>query len=348
MKEEALGCNTTWKLPSVLAYQIKAANNQIDDSWKLHLDTSLLYIDNKYVFQWVCLSQILTFFSLNPGPKTYQTLAREQEVPGPNTIVAIDTEFVSIRQPEIEINSDGERATIRPIVYSLARVSVIRGDSATFLPTLEPGTPFIDDYIATSEPIVDYLTSYSGIVAGDLDPRTSPHNLVPLKLAYKKLWLLLNLGVSFLGHGLKQDFRVINIHVPRAQVIDTAEFFFLAARLRKLSLAFLAWFLLKEDIQQETHDSIEDARTALKLYRKYLEFVDAGIMDAMLQDIYARGRELGFKPPQKGIGEGGGAIPSAPATPARKVVGLGMAAGSEGWTPGKSSSATPGRGLGDS
>jgi Exonuclease len=223
---------------------------------------------------------------------------------------------VSVRQPEIEINSDGDRETIRPTVYALARVSVIRGPSPTFLPTLEPGTPFIDDYISTTEPVVDYLTSYSGIVHGDLDPRTSRHNVVPLKIAYKKLWLLLNLGCIFLGHGLKQDFRVINIQVPKAQVIDTAENFFVAARLRKLSLAFLAWYLLKEDIQLETHDSIEDARAALKLYAKYLEFVDAGVLDTMLAEIYRRGRELGFKPPpnrrvdemlpQDGAGAGAG------------------------------------------
>jgi PAB-dependent poly(A)-specific ribonuclease subunit 2 len=44
-KDDALTFNTTWKLPSVIAYQIKAANNRIDDSWKMNLDTSLLYKD---------------------------------------------------------------------------------------------------------------------------------------------------------------------------------------------------------------------------------------------------------------------------------------------------------------
>jgi PAB-dependent poly(A)-specific ribonuclease subunit 2 len=232
-------------------------------------------------------------------------------------------------------------------------VSVVRGPSPAFLPDFEPGTPFIDDYIATSEPIVDYLTSFSGIVAGDLDLRTSPHNLVPLKVAYKKLWLLLNLGCSFLGHGLKQDFRVINIHVPKAQVIDTADHFFVAARLRKLSLAFLAWYLLKEDIQQETHDSIEDARTALKLHGKYLEFVDAGILETILQDIYKKGREMGFKPPQAKRDEGTGAAAGSaatggsesPFTPAKKKSGVLSAASAE-WTPGKGfgGSSSPGHG----
>lgn len=212
------------------------------------------------------------------------------------------------------------------------------------------GVPFIDDYISIREPIVDYLTSYSGITEDDLNPHTTKHSLLPLKVAYKKLWILLNLGCKFLGHGLKQDFRVINIHVPKSQIIDTIDLFFLKSRLRKLSLAFLAWYLLKEDIQMETHDSIEDSRTALQLYRKYLEFKDAGILDAMLQDIYRAGRDVNFKPPRRdGVldvprsetppplpvenGTTPTPTPGPPSTPAR---GRGFGSGVS-WTPGKGS-----------
>ncbi|KAF7542629.1 hypothetical protein G7Z17_g11415 [Cylindrodendrum hubeiense] len=329
--EEALTFNTSWKVPSVVAYQVKDSNNKLDTDWKKKLDTSILYQD------------------LGPNPdievKTYQLLKSETEAPGPETIIALDTEFVAVRQPEIEMNSDGERETIRPIVYALARASVVRGQGE------DEGTPFIDDYIAIREPIVDYLTSYSGITEQDLDPRISKHSLLPLKVAYKKLWILLNLGCKFLGHGLKQDFRVINIHVPKSQVIDTIDLFYLKSRLRKLSLAFLAWYLLKEDIQMETHDSIEDSRTALKLYRKYLEFQDAGILEPMLQDIYRAGREVNFKPPRKDDGQiprsetppplpADGAVP--PSTPVRPIGIGGQTPGSAfgggtTWTPGKGS-----------
>lgn len=304
-KEEALSFNTAWKLPSVIGYQIKEANNHIDDSWKANLDTSLLYKDTKYILPFIHSTNHPAANRPSPHPnKTYTALQLGKELPGPESIIALDTEFVSIRQPEIEINSDGDRFTIRPIVYALARVSVLRGPGSpgAFDESLEPGTPFIDDYITLTSPVVDYLTSYSGISAADLDPAVSPHSLLPLKTAYKKLWLLLNLGCSFLGHGLKQDFRVINIHVPKSQVIDTAEFFFLASRLRKLSLAFLAWYLLKEEIQLSTHDSIEDARTALKLWERWRGFVEEGVEERVVAEIYRVGREMGFKPPGRGDG----------------------------------------------
>ena len=184
---------------------------------------------------------------------------------------------------------------MRPTRQGLARVSVLRGSGT------DEGLPFINDYLTISEPIVDYLTQWSGLYEGDLDPRYSSHNLVPLKVAYKKLWLLLNLGVIFVGHGLPKDFRIINIHVPKAQVVDTVDLFYIRARQRKLSLRFLAWYLLKEDIQQETHDSIEDARSALRLWRKFEEYRDAGIVETMIEEVYREGKKWGYKPP----GEGG-------------------------------------------
>lgn len=361
-KEDALSFNSSWKLPSVITYQMKDQNNRVDNSWKQSLDTSILYSDEN--------TRVID--------KTHRPLSSNHETPTEGTLIAIDTEFVSIRQPEIEVNSEGERQTIRPIAHALARVSVVRGFGE------DEGFPFIDDYINCKDPIVDYLTSYSGISPGDLDPRQSRHNLVSLKTAYKKLWILLNLGCKFVGHGLKTDFRVINIQIPKSHVIDTADLFFIPAKQRKLGLAFLAWYLFREDIQVETHDSIEDAKTALRLWRKWEEWTTAeklggALVEDLLMEVYKQGQACNFRPPGfnarkerererereregKDISrantppgnEDGGVSLKGPSTPIRKPLGAlpfgsggsGSANGSglssfggggSGWTPGKGS-----------
>lgn len=104
------------------------------------------------------------------------------------------------------------------------------------------------------------------------------------------------MGCVFIGHGLKSDFRTINILVPPEQVIDTLDIYRLEGQ-RKISLRFLAWYVLSVDIQQETHDSIEDARTALQLYRKYLKLKERNQFDKFLISLYEEGRKLNWKTP---------------------------------------------------
>lgn len=156
------------------------------------------------------------------------------------------------------------------------------------------GEPFIDDYILIDEPVVDYLTRFSGIVPGDLDPSISPHHLATLKDVYLKLRALCDAGVVFIGHGLKKDFQMINIVVPPSQIIDTVDLLHIPNQ-RRLGLRFLAAHLLHSDIQSETHDSIEDARTALALYHKYQELKAQGVLESTVQGLYSEGHRSGFK-----------------------------------------------------
>ena len=198
--------------------------------------------------------------------------------------------MVILVREEIDITADGTRVIVNPARRGVGRVSVLRVGGE------EEGIPFIDDYITIHEPIVDYVTPKSGLEEGDLDPRHSKHSLVSLKTAYKKLWLLLNLGCIFVGHGLSSDFLYINMHVPKEQVIDTADLFLQRGNIRRLRLAMLADILLREEVQTGNHDSTEDARTALRIWRKYQEFDDAGIVELMVNKAYRDAKKTKFAP----------------------------------------------------
>jgi PAB-dependent poly(A)-specific ribonuclease subunit 2 len=304
MQEEALHFDPRWKLPAVITYQLKKESHIIDDSWKSSIDTSVLY-------------RSVTQPAFTPT-YAFRPLTELEPLPDSDTHCGIDAEFVRLLREEIDIGADGSRTITRPARSGLARVSVLRGDGP------DQELPFIDDYIRIDEPIDDYLTQYSGLQPGDLSPQHSRFRLVCLKEVYKKLWVLLNLGCKFVGHGLTSDFRTINIHVPEAQVIDTQDLYSLGHRSqRKLSLRFLAWLLLKEDIQHNLamgHDSIEDARTALKLWRKYLEYEAEGTLDDVMEEIWMQGRKMDFKVPSADNGRRLPETPrgSAPSTPLRQ------------------------------
>ena len=79
--------------------------------------------------------------------------------------------------------------------------------------------------------------------------------------------------------------------MPPDQVIDTVDLYFIRSRQRRLSLRFLAWFVLQENIQTETHDSIEDALSALRLYKTYIKLEEEGKFDQKLEEIYREGKQ---------------------------------------------------------
>ncbi|GAA6005194.1 hypothetical protein JCM11491_002615 [Sporobolomyces phaffii] len=278
-EQEALSFSGDWKIPAVLFYERTDSKDILDfSSLPLKGDPSILCED-------ITISKHRDRAMIKHEP------FRLDELPRRGTLVSIDAEFVSLQQEEAEFHSDGTKKVIRPSRMTLARVSVLRGEG------VDTGIPFIDDHIHTSEPVVDYLTEFSGIRAGDLDPFSSRHTLVPLKVAYKKLRMLVDLGCVFIGHGLNKDLRIINIYIPPSQIIDTVNIYHLAARQRKLSLRFLAYAVLHSAIQADTHDSIEDARTALQLYEEHNRLEAEGSWEDTLEEVYAQGKQTNFKVP---------------------------------------------------
>ncbi|CAJ0942875.1 unnamed protein product, partial [Mesorhabditis belari] len=255
--KEALHVDYRWKLPSVLAY--------------VRTD----YMDTKEGARALVPD---TIFSVDTNLTGNHEIARDRRArlaPNFDDIVALDAEF-------IDVNEDIGRK-------SIARLSCVDG---------RDGQVIMDDHVATcpGDNVGNYLTHVSGIIRDDLDPITSTKHLTTLKTVYLKILNLVQKDVKFVGHALSNDFSALNLYVPPNQILDTVHLFRdRAPQCRMLSLQFLAYHLLNEKIQQNIHDSVEDARIALQLYRKWEELNASGDLEKAIQQLYETGKQCNWR-----------------------------------------------------
>jgi len=212
---------------------------------------------------------------------TTESLERFQE----GRPMAFDAEFVSVQEEESAMTDLGQKEVLCDTRHALGRISVF--DCLT-------EETVVDDHVLPREQVVDFLTRFSGIVAEDLDVIRSRHRVISMRSAYLQLRYLLDQGCIFVGHGLKQDFSTVNLVVPPNQILDTVKIFHIPGR-RYVSLRFLANFVFGRDMQQDTHDSVEDARAAHELYCKALDWKKEGIFEKNLQELYSYGEKTSWK-----------------------------------------------------
>ncbi|XP_049884402.1 RNA exonuclease 4-like [Pectinophora gossypiella] len=133
----------------------------------------------------------------------------------------------------------------------LARVSIVN----------EYCQKVYDEYVFPTERVTDYRTPISGIRRQDLmngedfdEVREDVRRMIKRRV--------------IVGHGLEHDLRVLHLSHPEWNIRDTANYppFIRMNRNRTPSLKWLARRILRENIQQGEHSSVEDAATAMRLY----------------------------------------------------------------------------------
>ncbi|KAF9426393.1 hypothetical protein BGZ94_006594 [Podila epigama] len=134
----------------------------------------------------------------------------------------------------------------------LTRISVLDESGATIYDTL----------VMPDNPIIDYLTQYSGMTPERLNGVTTT-----LKDVQNELLKLVDYDTILVGHSLENDFKVLKFAHPF--VIDTCKLYHhTRGPPYRPSLKWLAHKWLSRSIQQggaNGHDSVEDAKTCLDL-----------------------------------------------------------------------------------
>lgn len=205
------------------------------------LPIELPEIDRFRVKNSASIEEILTRDDTN----LFSTQSQKSEVTSkhkkPGTFIALDCEFVGT-------GANGSTS-------ELARVSIVNYF----------GFPLLDIYVKPQSRVTDFRTRYSGITPKHLK------DAVPFKEAQTKVSDLLHNRV-LVGHGLKNDMRVLLLSHPSSSTIDTQilkryrDSPFIKGRpgLKKLLKSYL-----NISIQDGPHDSVEDARSCMLLLRTF-------------------------------------------------------------------------------
>ncbi|XP_026711875.1 apoptosis-enhancing nuclease-like [Athene cunicularia] len=139
----------------------------------------------------------------------------------------------------------------------LARCSVVNYE----------GDVIYDKYVQPELPIVDYRTRWSGITKQHMK------SAIPFKAAQAEILKILKDKIV-VGHAIHNDFQALKYFHPKDRTRDTSRIPILNQRAglpsrANVSLKSLARHLLQKKIQVgcKGHSSVEDAQTAMELYR---------------------------------------------------------------------------------
>nr|CAG8537725.1 7346_t:CDS:2 [Entrophospora candida] len=141
---------------------------------------------------------------------------------------------------------------------ALARVSIVN----------YYGTKLLDKYVKPKKVVMDYRTPYSGITKELLE---NAHDFDEVQ---REVQELMN-GKLIIGQSLGYDFNVLKLDylASSTMIRDTSHYYYLFGDKfgrkpnKSTSLKTLAKEVLGLQIQEGMHDSVEDAKTCMLLYR---------------------------------------------------------------------------------
>ncbi len=187
---------------------------------------------------------LLDLFAVVPGRRSAAPAAKggnPAKVKDVGRYLALDCEMVTVG-PEAAPSD------------ALARLSIVNFH----------GQIIMDQHIRPTGRVIDYRTAVSGILPKHLA------GMPTLAQIQGDVWKILE-GKVVIGHDLKHDFCALLHQHPKALTRDTALYapFRALAGGKTPSLKLLAQHYLSVPIQGEMHDSVEDARAAMLLYRAH-------------------------------------------------------------------------------
>lgn len=178
--------------------------------------------------------------------QTTSKLVKDKSFSGLTQIVAMDCEMVGT-------GYDGTTSV-------LARVSIVN-----FF-----GHCIYDKFVKPIEEVTDYRTAVSGVRPSDLV------NATDLRTVQQEVHQILKDRIV-VGHALSNDFKALFLSHPKHKTRDTSIYFRKLLGGPKPSLKKLAQTLLGVTVQGGEHDSVEDARAAMRLFTMYRKKWDSDL-----------------------------------------------------------------------
>jgi len=143
------------------------------------------------------------------------------------------------------------------------------------------GEVLYDKFVKPMERVTDYRTDFSGIRPQDL---RGP-NTVSFSLCQKEVSKILERRV-LVGHSISNDLHCLYLSHPKHLIRDTAYYKPLCPKGPR-ALKTLARTILGKTIQTGEHDSVEDARSTLEIYKKVMDKWESKIQQKGGAPIFA-------------------------------------------------------------